>query len=223
LRAREIRVRVAGQLRDDVDVRLLAELLIDSWMETAAQHAHERGRAGAAGLTEKREATLVIPDAVATKQRAALGSAVRDRVQHGHAMRRQLQSERDRMVEQRDQLIELVGNQDWPQDRLEVKMRDLRDRIGGIDEQLARAGTDDVTRAVESLESLMAILENPRALLENAGEERQRSLHSALFSSGKEKNPGPVLPARGSDTTGVAPQLGLEPRTCRLTVGCSAN
>jgi hypothetical protein len=56
LRAREIRVRVAGQLRDDVDVRLLAELLIDSWMETAAQRAHDRGRPGAAGLTEKREA-----------------------------------------------------------------------------------------------------------------------------------------------------------------------
>lgn len=56
LRAKEIRVRVAGQLRDDVDVRLLAELLIDSWMETAAQRAQEQGCVEAAGLTEKREA-----------------------------------------------------------------------------------------------------------------------------------------------------------------------
>lgn len=210
-------------------------------------------------------ATLAIPEDVAANLRAALDSAVRDRLQHGQAMRRQLQSERDRLVEQQDQLIELVGNADWPQDRLEVKMRDLRDRIGGINEQLSRAGTDDVTRAVESLESLMAILEDPRALLENTSEERQRSLHSALFkrlylhaeeddrvpevvadevlspvsplfpalrvfsprwecdAPGKEKNPGPVFPARGSDSSSVAPQLGLEPRTCRLTVGCSAN
>jgi hypothetical protein len=37
-----------------------------------------------------------------------------------------------------------------------VKMRELRDRIGGIDEQLGRAGTDDVTREEESLETMMA-------------------------------------------------------------------
>lgn len=52
LRAKEIRVRVAGQLRDDVDIRLLAELLIDSWMETAVQRDQEHDHSGAAGLTE---------------------------------------------------------------------------------------------------------------------------------------------------------------------------
>lgn len=210
-------------------------------------------------------ATLAIPDTVAANLRAALDSAVKDRLQHRQMMRRQLQTERSRVVEQQDQLIELVGNVDWPQDRLEVKMRDLRDRIGSIDEQLARAGSDDVTRAVEAIEMLLGVLADPKALLERVSEERQGPLHSALFKRlylyaeeddrdtvivadevrspvsplfpaqrvfsprwecdfpGNAKNPGAVFPARGSDSAGLAPQLGLEPRTCRLTVGCSAN
>ncbi len=210
-------------------------------------------------------ATLAIPDAVRTELRAALSAALKDRTQHGATLRRQLQGERTRLVEQQDQLIELVGNPDWPQDRLEVKMRDLRDRISALDEQLTRAEDDDVTHAVEALESLMTLLENPRALLDRTSEDRQRLLHSSLFKrlylvaeegdrdpvivgdevrspvsplfptrrvfstrwecdgAGKEKNPGPVFPAGGSDSSSVAPQLGLEPRTCRLTVGCSAN
>ena len=146
-----------------------------------------------------------------------------------------------------------------------MKMRDLRDKVGGIDEQLARAGSDDVTRAVKVIEMLMGVLADPKALLERVSEERRGSLHSALFKRlylyaedgdrdpvvvadevrspvsplipaqrvfsprwecdfpGNAKNPGAVFPARGSDSASLAPQLGLEPRTCRLTVGCSAN
>lgn len=52
LRARDIRVRVGGLLRDDVDVRLLAELLLDSWIESEAGRERARNSTESAGLTD---------------------------------------------------------------------------------------------------------------------------------------------------------------------------
>lgn len=52
LRARDIRVRIDGLLRDDVDVRLLAELLLDSWIESEAGREHARKSTEAVGLTD---------------------------------------------------------------------------------------------------------------------------------------------------------------------------
>ncbi len=37
------------------------------------------------------------------------------------------------------------------------------------------------------------------------------------------KNPDPIDQGQGSNVDNLAPPLGLEPRTCRLTAGCSAN
>jgi hypothetical protein len=43
---REVRVRVTGALRDDVDVRLIVEILIDAVLESERSAEVESGSAG---------------------------------------------------------------------------------------------------------------------------------------------------------------------------------
>lgn len=49
---KEVRVRVTGALRDDVDVRLIVESLIDAVLESERSAEVEPGSADAAGRTE---------------------------------------------------------------------------------------------------------------------------------------------------------------------------
>ena len=49
---REVRVRVTGALRDDVDVRLIVESLIDAVLESERSAGVKAERADAAGRTE---------------------------------------------------------------------------------------------------------------------------------------------------------------------------
>lgn len=51
-----------------------------------------------------------------------------------------LTSERKRLETKQDHLLKLVGDPDWPQERLNEKMRDLRDRLAGIAERLEQIG-----------------------------------------------------------------------------------
>lgn len=49
---REVRVRMTGALRDDVDVRLIVESLIDAVLESERSAGVDPGPADAAGRTE---------------------------------------------------------------------------------------------------------------------------------------------------------------------------
>ncbi len=97
------------------------------------------------------------------------------------SLRRNLESERNRLVGQQDHLLDLVGNPDWPQDRLEVKMRRLRDELAVINERLTEVGDVKVERAGAAITMLLSLLDDPRRLLKTVPEDFHKTFHRSFF------------------------------------------
>lgn len=76
-------------------------------------------------------ATLRVPPALAATLRESLDSMLETKQQFNDDIRAQLTAERKRLETKQDHLLELVGDPDWPQERLNEKMRDRSDRLAG--------------------------------------------------------------------------------------------
>jgi hypothetical protein len=110
-------------------------------------------------------ATLNVPPSTAAELQAAVDKALREKGSLSASLRRNLEAEHDCLVSQLDHLLDLVDNPEWPQDRLEVKMRRLRDELAVIDERLTEVGDAKVERAGEAIAMLLQLLDDPRRLL----------------------------------------------------------
>lgn len=67
-------------------------------------------------------ATLNVPPSVAAELQVAGGIVLREKGLLSASLRRRLEVEREGLVDQEDHVLDLVGNPDWLQDRLEIKM-----------------------------------------------------------------------------------------------------
>ncbi len=124
---------------------------------------------------------LRIPPALAAELRMQIEQAVVDRQRVDEELRTQLSSERERLGRQQDQLLELVGEPDWPRARLNEKVRDLRDQLARIGEQLERVGSAGLETARRAVDLVLELLEDPRRFLEVLPEAHHRAVHTGFF------------------------------------------
>ncbi|SDL79496.1 Site-specific DNA recombinase [Glycomyces sambucus] len=126
-------------------------------------------------------ATLNVPPSLAGELRAAVDKALREKGLLTASLRKKLEAEHRRLVEQQDQLLDLVGNPAWPQDRLEAKMCRLRDELGSVEERLNEVGDVKVERAGEAIGMLLGLLDDPRRLLKALPEDFHKPFHRSYF------------------------------------------
>ncbi|GAA2170500.1 hypothetical protein GCM10010403_49230 [Glycomyces rutgersensis] len=125
--------------------------------------------------------TLNVPPSIATELKAAIDKALREKGLLSASLRRNLESERGRLIDQQGHLLDLVGNPEWPQDRLEVKMRRLRGELAVIDQRLTEVGDAKVERAGEAIALLLSLLDDPRRLLKTVPENFHKTFHRSFF------------------------------------------
>ncbi len=126
-------------------------------------------------------ARLRIPSSVASELQSQLEAAFRERQRLDVEVREQLSSERARLERQQDQLLELVGDPDWPQARLNEKVRELRDQLSRVTERLERVGSAGLEAAGRAVNLLLELLDDPVRFLEALPEAQHRAVHLGFF------------------------------------------
>ncbi|GAB3999375.1 hypothetical protein GCM10029992_27980 [Glycomyces albus] len=124
---------------------------------------------------------LRIPSGLAAEFRAQLDRAIQERHQVDSEAGARLATERDRLERQQGQLLELVGDPDWPQERLNEKVRDIRDQLAWVAERLERVGSAGMGTAWRAIGLLLELLEEPRRFLEELPEAHHRAVHTGFF------------------------------------------
>jgi site-specific DNA recombinase len=124
---------------------------------------------------------LRISPALADEFRTRLEQAFADRRRVDGEIPTQLAAERARLERQQDQLLELVGSPDWPQARLNEKVREIRDQLARVAERLERVGSAGMESAGRAIGLLLELLEDPRRFLEVLPEMHHRAVHTGFF------------------------------------------
>jgi site-specific DNA recombinase len=124
---------------------------------------------------------LRIPTGVASELRLQLDLALHERQRLDSAVREQLTGERARLERQQDQVLDLVGDPDWPQTRLNEKIRDLRDQVARVTERLERTGSAGIEAAGQAVTLLLELLDNPHRFLDVLPEAQHRAVHLGFF------------------------------------------
>ncbi len=77
--------------------------------------------------------------------------------------------------------MELVGDPDWPQARLNEKVRELRDQLSRVAERFERIGSAGLEAAGRAVNLLLELLDDPVRFLEVLPEAQHRAIHLGFF------------------------------------------
>jgi site-specific DNA recombinase len=128
-------------------------------------------------------ATVAITRAEADEVRSHLDAVLKSEETTSKVRRDQLKRERARIEAAEQQCVELIGNPDWPADKLTDRIRDLRLRKAAIDEQLDDATATEATETRQTVETLLEFLTDPRAFYRRVADADRRTLNRICFTS----------------------------------------
>jgi hypothetical protein len=80
---------------------------------------------------------------------------------------------------QENRLLDFIGDPEWPQEKLRMRMRGIQHAKRQISDQLADTGDD--MQVVIDVVAAMALLTGPRTLYDRATDEGRRILNQAIF------------------------------------------
>jgi site-specific DNA recombinase len=81
-----------------------------------------------------------------------------------------------------DRFLDLIGDPDWPQDKIAARLRNVRDERGRLARQLDQDETPSLEAARETLTTLCELLTDPRELYRHASQRGRHQLNQAVFS-----------------------------------------
>ncbi|GIM95673.1 recombinase [Paractinoplanes toevensis] len=81
-----------------------------------------------------------------------------------------------------DRFLDLVGEPDWPQDKIAARLRDIRDERGRLARQLDEDETERLDAARETLTYLLELLTDPQELYRQASKRGRRALDQTCFA-----------------------------------------
>lgn len=92
----------------------------------------------------------------------------------------QLGKQLSKLDAQEDRYLDLVGDPDWPKEKLSAKMRAIREERARIRERLTQAGSP-IEGGYDVLEMTLRLLSNPLALYQQANQRTRKVINKAIF------------------------------------------
>jgi hypothetical protein len=83
---------------------------------------------------------------------------------------------------QEDRFLDLVGDTDWPRDKIAARLRSIRDERSRLARQLDDVQTTNIDTAAETLSYLLDLLADPRELYWHASKRARQVLNQAFFT-----------------------------------------
>lgn len=125
-------------------------------------------------------ATVPIPAALRTRIRARADEALADSDALSDTLRTETQRRLKALDEKEDAFLDLIGDPDWPQDKLRERLREVRRQQAALRTQL-RIPAANLRDGHARLLGALDLLERPQELYRIAPDDVRRVLNTAIF------------------------------------------
>jgi site-specific DNA recombinase len=88
----------------------------------------------------------------------------------------------EKLDRQEDQFLDLIGDPDWPKEKIAERMRKIRDERARLKRQLDQSERSDLDQGQETLRAVLELLSRPDELYRTAGKRGKRALNQAIFT-----------------------------------------
>jgi site-specific DNA recombinase len=112
----------------------------------------------------------------------AITAALADNTNLNENHRQRLKQQLAKLSRQEDQYLDLVGDPDWPRQKLAERLRRIRDERAHLEQQLDRTERPDLDAGRQALTAAMDLLTHPNKLYQQANERARRVLNQAIFT-----------------------------------------
>lgn len=126
-------------------------------------------------------ATIALPRDLQDRIAARVDDAMDAAATVSADMRKRLATELKRLDAQEDRFLDLVGDDEWPQEKIAARLRTIRDERARIARQVDGADRPDVSTGRDTLAYLTSLLADPQELYRQAGKRARRVLNQAFF------------------------------------------
>jgi site-specific DNA recombinase len=152
-------------------------------------------------------ATIALSPDEADWTREGLERVGRADVETTSALKRNLKRERKWLAALEDQVLDLIGDPDWPTEKLTAKIQGIKSQREAIEAQLSDSDRPKLGEAVELLLPFLDLLSRPRAFYESVTDDERKILNSICFTrlhldSGTDQRAAVV---RGGVSESIAP------------------
>jgi site-specific DNA recombinase len=108
-------------------------------------------------------------------------SATNDSKETTAKLRASLRAQLTELDRQEDRLLDLIGDPDWPQDKIKARLQKVRESKQRITHQLETI-TDDLEPGRAVLLTALELLDRPRDLYDTATDDARKMLNKAIFT-----------------------------------------
>lgn len=127
-------------------------------------------------------ATIAMPGDLGARIAALMDGALADTADTAKDLRNRVGEELKRLGEQEDRFLDLVGNPDWPQDKIADRMRKIRDDRDRLTRQLDDTRAPRLDTARDAIAYLLDLLAEPQELYRLASKRARRVLNQTFFA-----------------------------------------
>ena len=131
-------------------------------------------------VVENHYATVQLAEDFCARLRARL-EATRSATATTNRLREQLGTQLTKLDAQEDRYLDLVGDPDWPKEKLSAKMRSIREERARVQERLSQADSP-IDSGCQVLEMALQLLSNPLALYQAAKQRTRKVINKTIFT-----------------------------------------
>jgi site-specific DNA recombinase len=126
-------------------------------------------------------AAVALPAELRRRITAGMDAALADTTVTMGAVRDQIKKQIAKLDTQEDAFLDLVGDPDWPKEKITKRLRSIRDERTRLEHQLARTEQPDLDSGRAALATLLELLTQPQELYRLATDNARRTLNQAFF------------------------------------------
>ncbi len=131
-------------------------------------------------LVEAHYATVQLSEAFRDRMQARLDATRTSATTTASKLHAQLSKQLATLDAQEDRHLDLVGDPDWPKDKLSVKMRGIREERARIQQPLTQADSP-IDTGYEVLTTVLNLLSDPQALYRASSLRARKVINKAIF------------------------------------------
>jgi site-specific DNA recombinase len=162
-------------------------------------------------------ATVALPTQLRQQITEGMDTALADTTVTMGTLHDQIKKQLTKIDNQEDQFLDLVGDPDWPKDKITKRLRCIRDERARLEAQLARTEQPDLDTGRAAITTLLDLLTQPQELYRLATDNARRVLNQAFFTRlylNTDDNDAPTV-ADDEPTEPIAPLLHVQRATTR--------
>lgn len=127
-------------------------------------------------------ATIMLPAELREQLTGRIADVLSESAGMSAELRGRVKERRALLDRQEDQFLDLVGDPDWPQEKIGARLRKIRDERDRLARQLDDSDAPRLDEAAETMLYLLGLLGDPRELYRRAGQRGRRVLNQAFFA-----------------------------------------